>query len=438
MNFIKSEQEKIDIFLISILYVMLTSIFFVTSIIQIQMSLFGHIFIKGIHFNLLICVMLFMYIVWYFINKRKLIFDKISIISVFLGIYVLLDMIFIKYRLDYSLGYIAYSINTELFIFLSCIILIAPPIIKRKDIKNISIYFLVVYVINIVISFMQHFSNSLLYKNYTDGNGNILLQTDEFTRSVVRAIGTFSSGLKLGIFCLFVVVFLLTYIWINYTKMNLKSKILISVLIILGIGVIYISYTRNLYFLLLYMIVYLLGFKFLRGKAKKVLIYMYPIVTPILYTLTTVLIIPVIFTNFASSLFSPQNLLARLNFWKHHFMSFKEWSLFDKLFGKSIVQISDTKAISYGVKEVVFDNMFLNAFSFIGIIGLVIFITYVFNIYLSVIRNVKENYLMLAMGIFSSGIFMMGTLNNIEDIFEILGVFIACLFIRLCNKVEEV
>ena len=119
-------------------------------------------------------------------------------------------------------------------------------------------------------------------------------------------------------------------------------------------------------------------------------------------------------------------------------MSFKEWSLFDKLFGKSIVQISDTKAISYGVKEVVFDNMFLNAFSFIGIIGLVIFITYVFNIYLSVIRNVKENYLMLAMGIFSSGIFMMGTLNNIEDIFEILGVFIACLFIRLCNKVEEV
>ena len=425
------EKNKIDNFFLIIMYVMLTYILLITPIIQLQMHMLGKIIIKGIHFNILLCLMLFIYIVSYIIDRRKIVLDKIGIISILFGSYVFFDMLFAKVRLGYSFAYLAYALNSELFIFLTCLIVLFPPILKKSDIKKISIYAFFIFIVNILITFVQHFSNSLLYKFYNDNNGNALLQTDGFTRDTIRAIGTFSSGLKLGIFFCFIIMILFTYLLYNFNQITKKKRILIGLLVFAGIAVVYISYTRNIYFLLCYMIMFLLGIKVLKGKIKYIFIYLYPIITSIIYFIGTVIIIPSVFSRFTSSLFSPQNLLARLNFWNHHMLTFKEWSSVDKIFGKFTVQISNPKAMSYGVQEVIFDNMYLNGFAFLGGIGLIIFLVFAYSIYVNLIKNAKNNYLVIAISIFSSGLFFMGTLNNTEDIYEILGVFLPAIVLRM-------
>ncbi|MDB1921704.1 glycosyltransferase family 4 protein [Clostridium tertium] len=425
------EQNKADKFFLLIMYVMLTYIFLITPIIQLQMHVLGEVVIKGIHFNILLCVMLLIYIVSYLVSGKKIILDKIGVISLVFGSYVFLDMIFVKVRLNYSFSYLAYAINSELFIFLTCLLLLFPPMIKVSNFKKISLYAFFMFIVNILMTFAQHFSNSLLYKFYNDNNGDALLQTDGFTRDTVRAIGTFSSGLKLGIFFSFIIIILTTYLLYNFKQINNKKRFLVGLFIVIGTMVVYISYTRNIYFLLCYMIIFLLAIKFLKGKIKLSCIYLYPIITPIIYFVGTVIIIPTVFSRFSSSLFSPQNLLARLNFWKHHMLAFKEWSSLDKIFGKSIIQISNPKAMTYGVQEVIFDNMYLNMFAFLGMIGLVIFLSFLYSIYINLIKKGKNNYLVIAISIFSSGLLFMGTLNNTEDIYEILGVFLPALILRM-------
>ena len=428
------QKNRSDKFFGIIMYTMLTYILLITPILQLQMYILGKVVIKGIHFNILLSLLIFIYIVCYISDKKKMVLDKIGIISILFGGYSFLAILYAKLRLGYSFSYLAYSLNSELFIFLTCLILLFPPIIKKSDIKNISIYVFFVFIANIIITFFQHSSNSLIYKFYNDNNGNVLLQTDEFTRETIRAIGTFSSGLKLGIFFCFTITILLTYLLYNFNKIDNKKRMIMCSLIFLGIVVIYISYTRNIYFLLCYIIIFLLGIKFLRGKINSMFIYIYPIIASIMYFLGTVIIIPIVFSRFTSSLFSPQNLLARLNFWKHHILEISEWSLFDKVFGKSIVQISNPKAMIYGVKEVIFDNMYLNYFEFLGIIGFVVFLVFSYSIYMGLIKNAKGNYLVIAIAIFSSGLFFMGTLNNTEDIYEILGVFLPAIVLRIYSE----
>ena len=425
------EQNKADKFFLLIMYIMVTYILLITPIIQLQMHILGNVIIKGIHFNILLCLMLLIYIVSYLVSGRKIILDKIGIISLVFGSYVVLDMIFVKVRLNYNFSYLAYAINSELFIFLTCLVLLFPPMLKKSNFKKISLYASLIFIVNIIITFTQHFTDSLLYKFYNDNNGNPLIQTDGFTRDTVRAIGTFSSGLKLGVFFSFIIIILLTYLLYNFKEINKKKKLLVGLFIIVGTAVVYISYTRNIYFLLCYMSIFLLGIKFLKEKIKIIYIYLYPIVTAIIYFVGTVIIIPVVFSKFTSSLFSPQNLLARLNFWKHHMLAFKEWSSLDKIFGKFIIQISNPKAMTYGVQEVIFDNMYLNTFAFLGIIGLVIFIFFLYSIYINLIKHGKSNYLVIAISIFSSGLLFMGTLNNTEDIYEILGVFLPAIILRM-------
>ncbi|WP_040213571.1 hypothetical protein [Clostridium polynesiense] len=435
MKSIAKEYNLSEKLMVIIVYISLIYITFITPMMQLQMALFNNILVRGMHFQILLAVISIIYVVCYMIEGNKPRLTKFTISALLLGLYIIIDGIVIKFRLGYSYEYILFVYNNIFYLFMAFVVLIFPKKLSQKKLKNIFLTFGIIICVNVVLGLIQHIFNSPFYIYSEDVNGNSLFQSETFNLGgKVRAMGTTASGLKLGLLLIPAAAYSAYKLLYDFNALKKSKKVLHAIsVIIIGITI-FFTYTRNIYFILFYTLAFLLIYRLTAGKWRKLHIYLFPLIVPILY-ITAVLVLSFITSkNPTTSLFSAQSFLTRIIFWQDYMKDFFSWNLIDKLFGRFSIQIQGERAIKYNVPELVVDNMYINFLGFIGIVGVIVFIIFIWRLYLKIIKSAESNTLLLIFAIYLSSIFTMGILNVLEDIFLFIVIFISCVLLNTLDK----
>lgn len=304
-------------------------------------------------------------------------------------------------------GTINYGLVDSLGVFTDNILFIFIIYTFGTDNKSIKIrkIFKILYlfgVINAVFCIIQFFSKSVLLPDLTI-NGESVYESITYFGIFVRACGFFFSGLDVGI----IMTFSLLYLLIIDDSFKIK-KIFLSVLLLFAI---YTTKTRNIYLLLIYLLLYFIIFHSNRIKNINKLKFFMVITS----TISTLVVISASFGKdglIMNNIFSSNSSIVRLLNWKNWFNTFVYQNPLYIMFGNCSSQ-------KLGMTT---DNMYMEYLSSFGILGLFLIV----QLFIKIMKRLstmssKNAYIMTA---FVACLFPFGVINLPSTFFMIYLPFL--------------
>lgn len=349
-----------EIFLITILFIMLKGIIRVDKVTKLSLTLSGLFFLSGI------------------INIFKQGTNDPSVVMFYMMCWVFpFLLVCIVHQYDYSID--------KVFNFL-----------------------LIIVIIHALIIFYQSLSNSFFWPFISDESGNKIFEMNQYYNTgkfSMRCTGITTTGLDAGILLLFGIV--LTLIKGNIKFINRMVLILLFTVSIIFTG------TRNIYVMFLYM---LLAVCFLRvdieKEKKKWLLLLFTCVFGIAYFY----IISGIdhYTTTGNLMSDTTSIGIRLSKWEHTVNIFRESSIMDLLFGFMKWQ-------NAGNCEVI-DNMYLEITYCSGLLCMIYYIRYIINIAEYIVSN--GSYFSFIVSSFSLCYLIYGVLNGSSNFYFTLIILL--------------
>lgn len=413
-----------------VIYLMILNIFFITPFLQLQMLTIGRVIVKGAHINLIILSFSIIELIIK-VKKREVDKSKLGIISMVSLLYLVLSFLF---RITiYDVEYFAYLINANVYIIVAMIFLIIEFNLGDEIKKNIKKIFKIILGLNIIISFVQLITNSLIYPYSYDQNGVAILQIGGFNETgMMRITGTFSSGLKLAIFLGFIIIYMFNkflYEKVRINKLYITRLILFTVVIVQFI----LTFTRNIYAIVLYCVLLLVLIK-TKNKLCLYITKWIPVIFPFVYLIGISVILPLLqFSN--NKLLLSQSVLSRFSQWNIMIREYIDFTFIQKLFGKFYYQLDSGKADQLGVRAILVDNFFINTLIFIGAIGLLVIVVFLIGLYFKIFDEfIYKNNVEL---VFLSSLFSFGMLNLFEEIFLFFAIIIPIIIYKTKTNIKE-
>lgn len=400
-----------------ILASLLSFIFIGFLFLHFQVFLFGAVAIPNAIFKALLLAGLFTYLFFH----QKIFIKKSSLYALYLIyiMYLLLDYTFMLFYFNYSINYLAASFSSSDYIVIITFLLFVLFKANQHDNKFTIIIF--IFGIIVVIGGIEQ---------YLIGTQNfIVTTTDKSVNSYGfygqdRLFSYFSSGLNFGVFLSFLFVSVLTYM---KPLLSIKNFLLIP-FILLILFLIYNTFTRNVYAMIMMSLFSL--FLFSTGF-KRIIRYL-----PYIYGIAIVVFLSYTASNLSASVSgshidSAESTFMRFLNWGHALNLFMQGDTMSQLFGLGLIQNTSLSP------DLCIDNTFLGILLQHGLMGLILFLflwhqiwTYLLDRYYA-----SRDRLSLIVTVVFSTFFAINMLNTIYVLyFIILGIyFLFTVDRKVCN-----
>lgn len=380
---------------------------FYDSFVMFQMELFGGVKINYIHFRLFLLFLELLYLILVITDGRvKTIFYKIVfplLVSTFFS------TIFGIIEFQSFLIPIGIFTNSVLFIF----IIFTLEFDKTK--VNLAPFISLIFIygiINAIFCILQYLTGKLIVPELYL-NGNSIYKAVFYYGKMVRSCGLFLSALDVGV----LLVFCFVYTLLQFNGASIIKKIGLSALVGLFSFAIFTTRTRNVYLLLLFILLYFV--------LKRIIINRNVNKIYILLTVLLALVIVLKGENWGNSsevVTSSASLKIRLEEWRVWKNCFFNRNIIEILFGNCRGQAT-------GIPT---DNIYMEYLSSFGIIGMILFLR-LFVFILKKINNsinkMSELFLPFIASIFAFGIF------NLPNTFFM--IYMPMLFVVTINEKDS-
>lgn len=382
---------------------------------QLQMLFWGRRRITLIHLGIIEFILIILLLV---LISKKIYLNKITRYTIaFIGSLIFIGLIEIMIN-NVEFYWVMYYFFYWIIPFI--IILISNQI--KFNIDKLNKILLLIIILHCTIIFIQRFTNSIFWPFINDEYGSKLFYISEgyynTTDKMVRCPGLSVSGLDAGILLIFGCVLL------YFIKFKREiTKYILGVFFLIGI---WFTGTRNIYFIVIYMLIYVLIMKITPCKLRASFCNLYMILSSIIYTFTFLVI-------GENHLISTKNILTdtlsakiRIENWNNIIYMIKDSSFLQKIFGQFKWQNN--------MNNMVIDNIYLELILFCGILGLIIFYVYIIFIQSQLIKlGDKRCNLLIA---FISSLMIYGVANVLGNIY--LSLIAICILIWNNSMKNEV
>ncbi|MBR3152415.1 MAG: hypothetical protein IKF52_02225 [Clostridia bacterium] len=412
----KNKLINITIFLIII------DIFFYVPLIQLEFAVFNKVIIT----NLMIKIIILLFIVVIGIGNKKIIIkEKLEkkIYLILLELFLILPILSFCNNSNFIIDFFnILGQNYFYFIFAYFFIVNRDKIDFDKIIKIV--FF--IGVLNAIICFFQYKNDSILYPYlyYSDGTtifNSIIFYSGTHTS---RSVGMCTSGYECGIVLSFSIVYCMFQIFNKEKK--IKAPWVLAI-VVLGFAI-YTTKTRNIYLLILYILLFLLIYRiiFLK-KIRNIIAKKMPIFLVIIFILIFMLHSSAIASYKGKELFSLYTLMVRFDEWRGALKDFSNYPI-NTFFGFAKSQVNG----------IITDNVYIDTTYTLGIVGLFIIVNYYITLSTGLYRYIEKNKYILFQYAFTSSIFIIGSVNLISLPFGLLAVAIpSALYLKEVDKTKE-
>lgn len=257
---------------------------------------------------------------------------------------------------------------------------------------------------------------------YANNNYQTILFASEGGSPLLRVPGIFSSGATNASFILVFLSLILSRLFFMKNKRNKKYYF---PLILVSIGIIFLTYTRR-YIVSLFILLIIIYYLKLRTSRKKIPI---PVLL-VLFTLIVALLVGTIYIEYPA-LFNPDSLFARFYFWSENYNIMIKNNILHTMFGFYLLQQSLEFQSHFSMYLT--DNSFLTIILHSGVITLITIIIYfsvIIKLNLRIFDRIRKEYLWMPAAnililfnlIFSS--FFSDIIFNIAEIFFYMVIVI--------------
>ncbi|WP_343338820.1 hypothetical protein [Terrisporobacter petrolearius] len=341
--------------------------------------------------------------------SKNIYYDKIiqstiglTCVLVFIG---LIGMIINNVELYWIIYYLIYWIVPFIVIIISKQV--------KLDIYKFNKVLLVIVALHCLVIYIQRFTNSIWWPFVNDEYGNKIFYISEGYYNtidrMVRCPGICISGLDAGILLLFGCV--LIYF------MKFKKKVIKYIWYVFFLLGVWFTGTRNIYFVMLYMIIYVYIMKITPKKLRPLFGNIYMIICTVIYTLTFFILGKHYTSATRNILTDTLSTKMRIDNWSKVFDMIKEGSILQKFFGQFKWQNN--------IGNIVIDNIYLELILFCGILGLIAFCTYIIFIHTQLIKVCDEKCNLLIA--FISSLMIYGVGNALGNIY--ISLIAVCILI---------
>lgn len=354
-----TKHKRISLLEIVILYY-LTVVLFDTILVQSQMILFNGIIIDSAIIAITVIVGVYS-VLGFEVIKNRSIKKKYGVMLLF-GAFSLIEVF---YFLINEAGIYLVAI----FIYRKIIpLLLVLAIITRKKIIRIDrivALFKSFALINAVMTIIQYLTNDLIWPFTTDSNGNALfwsINSTDFSR--LRPPGCMNSALSSG----YISVIWLCLIVFTYKQgrdsLTQRKRLKQYVSAIIAILAILATQTRNIYLVVVFILIYCVVSKVAKNK-KPIVMPAFSILSAVIYFLVFMIVLPTM--NSVMGLLSNMSAIIRVQNWLKLIELIKNESITQKLMG--IMKWQEIAADS-----VFSDSLYMDLFFAMGFVGLIIYL----------------------------------------------------------------
>lgn len=281
---------------------------------------------------------------------------------------------------------------------------------------------------NAVLTLVQFATNDLIWPYTVDNLGEELfwsVYSTDFSR--LRPPGCMNSALTSGYISVIWLGFILFSIYINKKqgrKMSWISTITTYGSIIIAVAAILVTQTRNVYFTLAFIVLYILVADIAKNK-RRFIMPIFTVLAVLLYFVLFLYVLPAM--ESVNGIFSNASSLIRLRNWINLLGKVERESLFQILFGTMEWQsVAPTSAFS--------DSLFMDLFFSMGVIGVIIYL--VTNIKLQrILLSDKQFYVVAAL---VASILFVGVANIPSSCYESSILIVSAVFINNLEKGVQV
>lgn len=388
--------------------------FMLIPLAQLQMLFFNRVIVSDSEYKIIIILCMMLYVIC--IRNIKIYrFDILFWMYSILIAYVICDTLIVSIGNSFSISYAINVIGRAYapFIIGYFFCTIKLKINMNKIFKTIIGFSL----INLIFSYIQKYNNSILFKYQYDQHGNQIFNSINFGENNFRSVGITSSGYNLGIILIFLLIISLVMVLFGKNNfLKIKRSIFIILIPFCILGIIF-TQTRNIYFFTIYTVIYIIFYKIFKG-VRVVFKYCYPIIMPIVYwmVVSTIAYSPGIISNVVGS---ANTFFIRMNIFNENIYNIKKSGIWTKLFGAKIIEI---------------DNIFLYWTNNIGIIGMVIILTFIVILYIKLVNIKQLDTITLILACYLSGIFFVGLFNLLPFEYYFFSIILVTIWIRERRK----
>lgn len=406
-----AKHKRISMLEIVILYYV-TVVLFDTILVQSQMILFNGIIIDSAIIAITVIVGVYS-VLGFEVIKNRSIKKKYGVMLLF-GAFSLIEVF---YFLINEAGIYLVAI----FIYRKIIpLLLVLAIITRKKIIRIDrivALFKSFALINAVMTIVQYLTNDLIWPFTTDSNGNALfwsINSTDFSR--LRPPGCMNSALSSG----YISVIWLCLIIFTYKQgrdsFGQRKRLELYVSAIIAILAILATQTRNIYLVVVFILIYCVVSKIAKNQ-KSIVMPAFSILSAVIYFLVFMVVLPTM--DSVMGLFSNMSALIRVQNWVKLIELIKNESITQKLMG--IMKWQEIAADS-----IFSDSLYMDLFFAMGFIGLIIYL--LVNIKLQ--KGLLQFNLYVPVAALLGSIFFCGVANIPSPCYESTILILAAIFMN--------
>lgn len=382
---------------------------------QLQLRLFGRRILTWGFLGTLECGLLITIFLLSFkhIRLRKLSFatSKFVVLAMLLG---LIAMTLSSYASTWTF------MNFFLYWMVPFVFLIAFDQVQF-DTHSLQKILLVIIIIHAVMILLQKATGSIIWPyEYNElGEQLFYIGTNYYNMDgLVRCPGICISGLNAGI----MLIFGWGILWITEFKRKIWRWLLA---LLFGVAILFTG-TRNIYITAIYVLIYVFIYCHTSGKWRIILCNGFMVLSTVLYISFFQIIGQLYFQITKNILTDTFSATIRINNWAAILEKIEDGSILQILFGQLAWQPNVVLNI---------DNLFLEVFMAIGLVGLVAFCLYFLYMH-NYLLAIDDNRFALLLG-FVSAFFIYGTANVFENLYMALIVIAVCICSNYRNKVIE-
>jgi hypothetical protein len=385
---------------------LLSFVFIEFLFLHFQVFLFGSVVYQNVIFKALLLVSLLTYLFFH----QKIFIKKSSLYALYLVyiVYLLFDYTFMLFYFNYSINYLAVSFSSSDYIIMITFLIFVLFKANQYDNKFTIIVFTlgIIVVIGGIEQYLIGTQKFIVTTTNKDINSYNFYGQD-------RLFSYFSSGLNFGVFLSFLLVSVLTYM---KPLLSIKNFLLIP-FILLILFLIYNTFTRNVYVMV---IMSLFSLSLFSMGLKRIIRYL-----PYIYGIAIVVLLSKIASNLSASVSgsnidSAQSTFMRFLNWGHVLTLYMRGDTMSQLFGLGLIQNSNLNP------DLVIDNTFLGILLQHGLIGLILFLFLWHQIWIYLLDRYYTSIdrLSLIVAVMFSTFFAINMLNTIYVLyFIILGIY---------------
>ena len=390
-------------------FLLVVGFYFSYSILAyLQILFLGNVFFKSFFLKIIFVILISLV----FLLKSRIKLSK-DLLSVFILLY--LSYNFISFlalrRFEYNFNYWVFSFFSQQFWFFG-VSLLYLFLGKQRSLKiflYIRRFLFALFFLNLPIGLMQFITNEVILP--VESNDNYFKTMSFQFYGSVRSFGFMASPLDFGL--LNAMIYFICLSDILFVKSSLYKKYLKVFVLVLSIGGIYISMTRNVYLLVFLGTLFLIALK----VKSKLFLFMMPLVN-FLIVLMVVILGSSIFLSGNVTILKSHSLLTRLYEWSFFMDLISKANFIDKLIGMGIIQNNKLYIIHLPI-----DNIFLSIVLYNGLIGLLFFLLIFLFVYYKLLHVIlfltrNENKItvnhsvVIASGSFLYGFLAFSSFNN--------------------------